>query len=99
MNSEGYMPLREDLLSSRHRGWHPTPDLCRKTVRNSSLHVECKTVTHAILSGWPSPTDSEVKRKVSPGRVPFVPWLPIVEDVWNSRAKIEKGKLEVEAEI
>jgi hypothetical protein len=26
--------------------------------------------THAILSGWPSPTDSEVKRKV-PGLVPF----------------------------
>ena len=26
--------------------------------------------SHAILSGWPSPTDSEVKRKVS--------WTPLV---------------------
>jgi hypothetical protein len=27
---------------------------------------ETGKITHAILSGWPSPTDSEVKRKVSP---------------------------------
>jgi hypothetical protein len=29
--------------------------------------------TYAILSGWPSPTDSEVNRKVSP-----LPWVPLV---------------------
>ena len=38
--------------------------------------------THAILSGWPSPTDSEVKRKV-PGLVPLErePIVTVVDEV------------------
>jgi hypothetical protein len=51
------------------------------------LHVERSTMTYAILSGWPSPTDSEVKRKVSFEETPLTPWLPMVEDVRNSEEK------------
>jgi hypothetical protein len=35
----------------------------KRFVSASEKHCDNDTQTHAILSGWPSPTDSEVKRK------------------------------------
>lgn len=46
---------------------------CQLCHPNRRLEMRC---TYAILSGWPSPTDSEVKRKL-PWWVPFAK-LPIV---------------------
>ena len=51
-------------------------------------HSKTTACTHAILSGWPSPTDSEVKRKV-PGF--WLETLPIVKDKdWISRGEEDR---------
>ena len=44
-------------------------------MQTATWHI---ALTHAILSGWPSPTDSEVKRKVG-FLTPFVPLVSGVE--------------------
>ena len=53
--------LPGDLEPNEHQGWHPKP----KILITAPWTVSSGHTWSQILSGWPSPTDSEVNRKVS----------------------------------